>query len=423
MLQLIQSVLEKEKVAVWQIKKTGTRRAELYFIKKKLDIPRYAELQEYQVTVYRDFEENGTKYRGSSLCYVEEGQTEEQIGRKIRDAFFAAQFVRNPYYGLPDPIREEKKVSRSDLAGKDLTEIAKAFADAAFSVQDDDTAFINSLEIFVYRETVTLLSSGGLSVAYDRDRVDGEFVTQCTRPTDVEQFRQFAYDSFDTQALKDRIAEAIRDVRLRAGAADMPKSGRYNILLTGENMKTFFEYYLVRGNAGVIFPGYSEWHRGDTVQTAETGEKLRITLAATQPYSEDGIPMKDLPFIEDGVLKNIWGATRFMRYLNETPTGYYEKLRVENGTVPFAQMKTEGTLETVSFSDFQMDYFTGNFGGEMRLALLRKDGKDIPLYGGSINGKITDCADRLIFSTERYEDSGYSGPYAVLIPDIAAAGE
>lgn len=423
MLQLIRKVLEQENIAVWQIRKTETRRAELYFIRKKLDIPRLAVMNEYQVSVYRDFEENGQRFRGMSVMYAEEGQTEEQIREKVRNAYFAAQYVKNPYYDLPDPVCAEKQASKSDMAGRDLQEIANAFADAVLSVPDDGEAFVNSLEIFVSRSAVTLLSSAGTNVSYDTDKAEGEFVTQCVRPVDVEQYRQFAYDSFDTQALKDKVQAAIADVRMRANATDMPKTGTHDILLTGENLKIFFEYYLIRANAGVIFPGYSTWKTGDRVQETGEGERLNIGLIATEPYSADGVPMKDMVLTEDGVLKHIWGATRFMRYLNEQPTGGYEKIRVKNGTVPFARMKTEGTLETVSFSDFQMDYFTGNFGGEMRLALLKKDGQDIPLYGGSINAKIADCADKLIFSTERYEDSGYSGPYAVLIPGVAVAGE
>lgn len=423
MLQLIISALHKENIAVWRIKKTESCRSELYFIKKDLDIPRFAKINEYQVYIYRDFEENGTKYRGLTICYVEEGQTEEQISAKLRDAYFAAQYVRNPYYDLPSPCNAEPKASSSDHSGKNLTEIANAFADAAFAVPTDENAFINSLEIFVSRSYVTLLSSDGLNVSYEDNQVSGEFVTQCISPVDVEQFRQFSYDRFDTQALKNLIASAIRDVRLRSNAVNMPKSGKCSILLTGENMKEFFKYYSMRGNASVIFPGYSTWKKGDCIQKSGTGEKLNLELIATKPYSDDGIPMSDLLFIEDGVLKNIWGGTRFMRYMNEEPKGNFTKIRVNNGTIPFEKMKTDGILETVSFSDFQADFFTGNFGGEMRLALFHNEGKAIPLSGGSVNAKLSDCENQLIFSTERYEDSEYCGPYAVLIPNVAIAGK
>lgn len=423
MLQMISSVLKKEKIAVWRINKTESQRAELYFIRKELDIPRFAKINEYRVSLFRDFEENGKKYRGMTVFFVEEGQTEEQITAKVRNAYFAAKFVNNPYYELPAPCDEKTKIFSSDLSGLNLTEITNAFADAAFSVPSDEEAFLNSLEIFASRSIVTVVSSDGLNVSYENNKVFGEFVTQCVHPVDVEQFRQFSYDRLATDALKELIASAIRDVRLRANASGMPKSGKCNILLTGENMKEFFNYYTMRGNAAVIFPGYSTWKKDECIQKAGTGEKLSIDLIATNPYSDDGIPMKDFSYIENGVLKKIFGPTRFMRYMNEEPTGIYGKINVKNGTVPFAQMIADGTLETVSFSDFQCDFFTGNFGGEMRLALLHQDGKTVPLSGGSVNAKLSDCEDKLIFSEERYEDSDYSGPYAVLIPDAAIAGE
>lgn len=423
MLNIIKNVLEQEKIDVWQVRKSETKRAELYFVKKELDIPRFSVISEYEVAVYRDFEENGNKYRGVSVCYVEDGQTEKEVKSKIKNAFYAAQFVKNPWYELPEQIKADKKPSKSDMAGKDMREIANGFADAVLSVQTDSEAFINSLEIFVYRTYVEILGSGGMHVSYEEDRADGEFVAQCVRPSDVEQYRRFSYDNFDTGALKKLVESAIDDVRKRANAKNAPKNGTYNVILTGEHLKTFLNYYCMRGNASIIYPQYSDWKKGDCVQKEGGGEKISIDLLATAPYSGDGVEMKDMTFIENGTLENIYGGTRFMRYLGEKPTGNYGKMRVRNGTAKFEDMKKEGTLETVSFSDFQMDFFTGNFGGEIRLALLRENGSDIPLSGGSINGKLSDVEDRLVFSTEKYEDSEYSGPYAVLIPDVPVAGE
>lgn len=422
MIDKIIDALKKENVAVWQINSTQTKRAELYFIKKKLDIPRMAEMKEYAVAVYNDFEENGQKFRGVSSCFIEEGQSEDEIRAKIKNAYYAAKFVKNKFYELPDPTVSERKPSRSDMAGKNISEIANAFADAVLSLPTDGQALVNSLEIFVYRKEVEIVASTGLHVSYGEDRIDGEYVTQCISPVDVEQYRQFAYNNFDTEALKKSVMTAISDAKKRAEAKSSPKKGTYDVLLTGENLKAFFEYYTARGNASVIYPGYSTWKKGDVIQKSGSGEKLCIDMLATAPYSNDGIEMKDMKFIENGKLMSISGPTRFMRYLNEKPTGTFGKICVKNGSMRYEDMKKEGVLETISFSDFQMDFFTGNFGGEMRLATIRENGKDVPLFGGSINGKLPDIEDKMIFSVEKYEDNEYSGPYALLIPGIPVAG-
>ena len=74
------------------------------------------------------------------------------------------------------------------------------------------------------------------------------------------------------------------------------------------------------------------------------------------------------------------------------------------------------------FSDFQMNSFTGHFGGEIRLAYWF-DGKETHLVtGGSINGSIADCGGKMVFSLEKYDSENYHGPYAVSLPGVKVAG-
>ena len=74
-----------------------------------------------------------------------------------------------------------------------------------------------------------------------------------------------------------------------------------------------------------------------------------------------------------------------------------------------------------------MDSFTGQFGGEIRLAYLvdEKDGKPYvkKFTGGSVNGSIFEAQKNMVFSKERYKDDSYEGPYAIKLSDISVAGE
>ena len=65
---------------------------------------------------------------------------------------------------------------------------------------------------------------------------------------------------------------------------------------------------------------------------------------------------------------------------------------------------------------------SGHFGGEIRLAYLIEDGKVTPVTGGSVNGSILEAQKALTFSTERYLNSGYDGPYAVRLRGVSIAG-
>ena len=170
---------------------------------------------------------------------------------------------------------------------------------------------------------------------------------------------------------------------------EAPKAGKYDIILTGENVRTLLEFYEQRSASAMIYPQYSDWKAGEAVQGDVTdGEKLNIALMPTRPFSDEGIPMWPRPLMEEGTLLTIHGGARFASYLEIEPTGEYEKLALDCGTKPLADLRRPGTLEAVSFSDFQMDPMDGHFGGELRLGLLRGEhGKMTALSGGSINGR------------------------------------
>ncbi|MBO4819756.1 MAG: hypothetical protein J5528_06415 [Firmicutes bacterium] len=425
MLDRIIGSLRSEGIETWRVTERVSDTAELYFIKKKLDIPRIKRMDQFVVTVFRDFEESGKKFRGESRALLSPGMTDEEIKERLRSAYLAASFVKNPWYELADPVKEERKKSVSDLASRDIEKTADEFAKAMFSADTAQDAFINSAEIFVSRSFTHIVASNGLDVSFDSDEVKGELVSQCISPIDVEQYRQFSYDKFDAEAIKQKVSEAIEDVRARARASKAPKAGDYDIILSGENLEELFELYEARSYAGMVYPGYSQWKVGDQVQGEDVkGEKLNIYFEPLDPYSSEGIPMKERCLIKDGVLRLIYGDTRMCRYLGIEPTGDYRKLRCEGGTKSISEMRKAGVLELVSFSDFQMDSFDGHFKGEIRLGLLYKeDGSVEELTGGSINGSLIDLQSYLTFSKEQYEDSAYKGPLAVLIPKVAVAGE
>lgn len=417
-------LLEEAGVSAYRVTRKRTEAVELYFIKKKLDLPRYKDLDEISVEIFRDFESDGEKYRGSTTIYLEPSMSEEEISRKIRDAWYAASFVKNRWYDLPEKTVSGTLPSGASCRDLPLNVVADQLADVVLTVDSDDTAFINSAEIFARRAKVRIVDSAGTDVSFVRDLIRGEFVAQCTAPEDVEQFRQFAYDDLDLKALREKLEEGIRDVRLRARAKGAPAAGSRSIILTGENLRELLNYYSARSGSAMIYPGYSTWKVGENVQgEVTTGEKLRLSLVSALPFSGEGIPMKERPLLCDGVLKTIHGNARFAFYLGIEPTGSYEKLKLEAGTMSYEDMKRSGALEAVSFSDFQMDVMDGHFAGELRLALeTDEDGQVTALTGGSVNGDLISLQGRLIFSEERYKDSSYEGPLAVLIPDVMVAG-
>lgn len=422
MLNRIKNTLNTLGIAHWRINETKEESAELFFVRKALDMRRIKDVCKYSVTVYRDGE--GEKpTRGSTSVTLLDSMSDEVLTDKLKGAYFAAQFAANPYYDLPDPVSAPPICKTGTLAESPLTESAWKMAEALFAPDVREDAFINSAEIFVTRLSRRILSSCGTDVSYTDAKADGEFVVQCPTPEDVEMHHTFSYGELETEALSAKVAEALSFVCDRAHAQRTLKSGNYDVILSGNNVPTVLCYYVSRSSASMLYSRYSSWQVGDNVQGGEaSGESLDMTLCATVPYDGEGIPMEDLHLLEGGVLKAVHGPNRFCRYLGVKPTGSYSKVICDNGILPFAEMKNTPCLWVVAFSDFQMDDFSGRFGGEIRLAYLIEEGKVTPVTGGSVNGSLLESQTDLLFSTDRYVTSRYEGPYALKLKNISVAG-
>ena len=423
MIGTIQKVMEELGIREYLIEEKRNETAELFFIRRKLDMRRIKDVTVWTVTVYRRFEKNGKPMIGNSVVLVSPGAGREEIRASLSGAYAAAGNVANPAYELYAGKREAPVPETSDLAGLSLSEIAAAMSEALFAGDVQTDAFLNSAELFVSRRTVRLVSSAGVDVGYRKTGCDGEFVVQCREPNDVEQHFTFSYETLAADALREKVENALRTVRDRAAASQSPAAGVYDLVLSGDHVGTLMEYYLDRAEASTVYAGYSKFRPGCDVQgETVTGEKLCVDVLPSAPYSPEGVPMSERELIGNGTLRFLHGNVRFCRYLDMEPTGSYRRVRLKNGTVPFDEMK-KGCLYPVSFSDFQMDENSGYFGGEIRLAYLFTDGGVQILTGGSVSGSLIEKQTDLTFSTETYRSARYEGPFAVKLHGVRVAGK
>ena len=423
MIKRIQDALDRCGISVWRINESVEETTELFFVKKELDTRRSKDVRKYEVTVFRDVAgKDGKNLRASTAVELIASMNDQQMDEELKGAYYAAQFAANPWFELPDPVQSPLSRKTGELGEAPLAQSAGKMVRALFAPDIHADAFINSAEVFVSRSSCRIVSSTGTDVAYTDARVTGEFVVQCREPEDVEMYNSFTYTELDEKALSEKVAEALTFVRDRAHAQKVLKSGKYDLVLSGNQVSTILSYYVSRSAAHMVYPKYSTWQLGEDVQGETAGERLNLTLLATRPYSEEGIPMSDLPLLESGKLQAYHGANRFCRYLGVKPTGSFGKVFCANGTVPFENLKKGPCLWAVTFSDFQMDSMTGHFGGEIRLAYLIEDGKVTPVTGGSVNGSILEAQKAFQFSAERYASARYEGPYALRLKGVSIAG-
>ena len=85
-------------------------------------------------------------------------------------------------------------------------------------------------------------------------------------------------------------------------------------------------------------------------------------------------------------------------------------------------MKASPYIELVSFSDFQMDTMTGDFGGEIRLGWYFDGENTVSITGGSISGNIKEVEKEMYFSSETQKLNNFLGPKTIELSNVSLAG-
>lgn len=421
MTDMILAALKATGIDNYIITSKHTEAAELYFIRKKVDMPRFRDITEYTVKVFNDFEADGVKMRGESEITVFPGTSAIELEAQLIKAYGAAGYVKNEYYELYAPKKSDLSFADDGIPDTPEQLVEKA-SKALFAADRGGAAFVNSAEFFGTVKKVRIISSAGVDVSFVKHRIFGELVAQCKEPEDVEQHRWFDLNPAKTEELTAITEEVLKAVKDRASAKEAPEAGKYDVILSGEHLKTVLDYFLSRAHAWMIYPGYSDWAEGTAVQgDSVSGDLISMDVFQTDPFSSEGIPMPDRTLISGGRLKFVQGETRLSRYLGNEPTGSYANIRMKPGKVSVEELK-KGSLYPVSFSDFQLDPQTGFFGGEIRLAYLYTGNGVKILTGGSINGNINDVLGNIVFSSEKYTDSSYEGPFAAKFRGVRVAG-
>ena len=340
----------------------------------------------------------------------------------------AAGFVPNEYYELASDNQSECMLQKTNLADMSLEALAGEVAKAIYGAEDEvkTDSYMNSAEIFAECKKVRVLNSQNVDVSYVDYNINGEFVVQCKKTQDVEMWQNFEYDTLALEALKEKVKNALVMVHDRAVADTAPDAGVYDVVLSDAYVKTVLSYYGSRCSGGNIYNDYSDFKVGEFAQGNKDeicGELLNLTYVPTVPFSTEGITMKTLPCITDGVFENIQTGMRYASYLNVPATGMYRKMACAPGQMPFEDMKAHKGLYVVNFSDFQMDAMSGYYGGEIRLAYFNDGIKITPVTGGSINGNIYDAQKEFIFSKETQDTAGFKGPKAMLLKNVSVAGK
>ncbi len=421
MIDKIAKSLQNVGVEDWKLIERNVKSKELFFIKKALDVNRAKNVTKYELTVYKNFKEYGKAYTGSSTVQIHPTMSQDEIEKVVEKAIFAAGFVKNEPY----PIVKSLK--------KDLHKAYKSFDKLndmiGLTFVDDAKAWLNSTEMFLNVENVRILNSRGLDVSYNHEKFEIEFVTTCKGEEEIELYRDIKTSNFSLEAISSKIVETLRLTADRAVAVPTPKVKNIPVIFDEDGTRGILSYYLKKSSAMNVYEHMSNAKVGDRLQGNFEENPITLYIDPTiegsyfsKPFDEDGFELEKIKLIDGGALLSYWGNVRFSHYLGVKPTGSLSNFTVSAGEKSVDELRSGEYVELKTFSDFQMNTLTGDFGGEIRLGWYCKGEKKVPITGGSVSGNITEVQETMEISKETIQEANYFGPKALKIYGAKIAG-
>jgi predicted Zn-dependent protease len=424
-------ISESIKIDGFKIVENKIDASELFFVKKGLDMYRAKDVHNFNITVYKNFEEENVKYTGSSSAMIHPTMSDEEILQVIEEVAFAASFIKNKYYPMVEPSDKVQLKLESNFSEKPLNEWLPALTEAIYNSDVCDKGGINSSELFLNKIYTRIVNSKGIDICFTTYKGELEFITNWKEETEeIELYKHINFSEMDYDLIDEKVKEMLIISKEKAIASPTPALSKHTVLLTGTPVIEILKYYLVQSSAKSVYNGTSIAKLGENIQGDDAkGDLITLTLdpfmknsTKSSTYDADGFLLNSVDIFKKGVLNKYHGDVRHCHYLNIEPTGNISNFIIEGGTYGLTDFKKDPYLEIVAFSDFQLDGLTGNFGGEIRLGWYFDGTKTIPVTGGSVSGNIKNLQKEMYLSKELQKDNNFIGPKILKLLNVSVAG-
>ena len=397
-LERLLNILKTSGADAWEVTDEQERGWEFYLIRHALDQNRAKNLESFRVKVYRKFDD----CLGSAGTTIPADADDATMKRTVAGLCQDAQYVRNPIYTLNRP--DGGKDDGADMAPLDLKAISRDFLETIAAVPETESEDLNSVEIFVSEKRTRFLNSEGIDVTavYPVSMVEA-VVNARKDGQEIELYRMYDCGTCDHEQLTRDLTETMRYGRDKLSAEATPALEKANVILSTDAAREIYNYFTYRLSAGWVYRGVSDWKIGDTIAP----ENMTIQAVTFLPnssqnaaYDSEGARIRDLNLIENGKAVHNWGSRQFSQYLGQEGSFIASNFAVSGGSESAEDIRKGDYLEVVEFSDFQVDYVTGDIAGEIRLAYLCRNGEIIPVSGGSVSGSMSELVKTMQFSRE-----------------------
>ncbi len=419
----INALKRNKNVSAWKIVSSEVKSVEAYYVMKNLETNRVAEEKNVEISVYVDKDEK----RGIASFFAYDYMTDAELDKRIADSVFAAGFALNKFYEIPGPQQGEIKQSESNMRDKDFSQVLGEVVDAVFSADVYEGGYLSATEFFLKEINERIINSRGLDVASKSYSGSVELIPSWEEgDEEVEVYHMMKFESVDAADIRAEVDSELQVARARFIAKKVPDKN-VKVILQDAEVGEVLGYFADQLDYSVIYQKMSRFDIGDNAQGDQvTGDKINLSMvpyakgaSRSRSFDSDGIILKEVEIIKDGVAVARHGSNRFGYYMGEkNPTGILPVLKCEKGSKAFADMTKEPYVRCVKFSGIQVEPNSGYIGGEVRLGFYFDGEKEIPVTGFSISGDINKTKSTLRLSQETVTKSMYTGPKYMEIVDM-----
>lgn len=422
---LIRLLNENKKISAWKIVKVNTETCELFYVNHDLETNRSTSTQDVIVNVFVDKDEK----RGTSSFTYNSSMDEEEIKNSIESAIFAASLALNPYYDIPSKDDSPLINQITNLSSRPFLDQMVDIVNAVFSQDTFEDGNLSASEFFLNKRTRRIINSKGVDVTFTT--YDGfiEFIPTWKKENneEFETYNTIHFADLDEKEIALKVKEALSTTQDRAKAIDLKKGTKANVIFNAEEIAKVLRMFVDDLSYASEYQHTSLSKVGESCQgEIIEGDKLTITLkpfvqgsTRSRPVDEDGVVLKDVTIIKDSIAVSRHGSYQLGCYLNEkNPTGNIPNMVVQPGTISIEELKKEPFVECSKMSSMETDFFSGFFGGEVRLGYYF-DGVTVqPVTSFSVSGNFHKLKGKFIFSKEEITIPGYSGPKFMVVKDM-----
>ena len=407
-------------ISDWKVNTVRTESTELFFVHKNLETVRSTDTTDISVTVYVAHDEK----LGEASFSVYSSYDENTILEEIEKAKKKASIIGNQTYSLPENEVGEY-TSASNFANYKPHELASLISKACFEADCIEGGSINALEIFVYKDIVSVTNSRGIDKTQTKYRAMVEAIPTFNGDESVELYEQYNFTEFEHNLVVEEIANKMREVKDRYEAKAPESKLVCPVELGAAELGRLLHNFIGNLNFSAVYQHSNAFSVGDDIQKDAKGDRFTVTMCgemkgsvASSLFDADGVTLVDRKIIENGKAVALYGGMRFAQYLNEVATGNLGCLSVECGTLTDEQKTSAPYFRCASMSGLQVDIYNDYIGGEVRLGYYFDGEKEIPVTGISISGKLSSALANVRLSDEAITRGSYNGPKCALFEGI-----